>query len=468
MDRAAPGALKPHPRLTRRSSFALDASILVALLAASSAPTPLYAIYQDQWGFSSLTLTVIFSAYSMAMLLALLMTGSLSDHLGRRPVLVGALAVEASAMALIAAADGVGQLLLARVLQGLATGLATSAVGAALLELEHPRRAGSAALTNSVAPMAGMAIGVLGSTFLVQCAPAPGPTVHLALLGVFVLQSLALLFTSETARRRPGALRSLRPTVRVPASARKAMLIAAPGVVAVWSLGGFTSSLGPGLARLIDPDVPQAIGGLLFFTLTTSAVLAVWAVRRLPATTPLLLGAGAVLPGVGLILLSVQVNSLTALFAGTALAGVGFGAVSQGALRTVLPRVATADRASTLAAYYVLSYLAMSLPTVLAGLLTVHYGLLTTTLVFGATVAAAGTTALAVVLRGGRMQTRRSQATALPQPGTAGTTTASVRLASLTCPTPSRATCPSRTGQGDFDGSPSAPARLRCPTTARP
>ncbi|MFD4246015.1 hypothetical protein ACFWP3_31140 [Streptomyces sp. NPDC058525] len=79
------------------------------------------------------------------------------------PVLIGSLAVEASAMALIATADGVGDLLVARVLQGLATGEATSAAGTAVMELEHPCRAGRAALTNSVAPMAGMAAGVLGS-----------------------------------------------------------------------------------------------------------------------------------------------------------------------------------------------------------------------------------------------------------------------------------------------------------------
>src|SRR5262245_59103499 len=80
----------------RTASFALDASILVALLAASSAPTPLYPLYQDQWHLSALVVTIVFSAYSLALLLALLTTGALSDHLGRRPVLVGALIVEAA------------------------------------------------------------------------------------------------------------------------------------------------------------------------------------------------------------------------------------------------------------------------------------------------------------------------------------------------------------------------------------
>ncbi|MGP3690228.1 MFS transporter [Streptomyces sp. IBSNAI002] len=399
MNRPAPVPAEPRPRLARRSSFALNASILVTLLAASSAPTPLYAIYQRQWGFSSLTLTVVFSAYSLAMLLALLTTGSLSNHLGRRPVLIGSLAVEASAMTLIATADGVGQLLLARVLQGLATGAATGAVGAAVMELEHPGRAGRAALTNSVAPMAGMAAGVLGSTFLVRSVPAPGPAAHFALAAVFALQAVAMVLTSETAPRMPGALGSLRPSVTVPAAARGPLLLAAPSVIAVWSLGGFASSLGPGLARLIAPDTPQAVGGLVYFTLTASAVLSVAAVRRLPSRTSLRIGAAAVPPGAGLILLSLQLSSLAVLFAGTALAGAGFGAVSQGALRAVLSPVAARDRAGTLAAYYVLSYLALSLPTVLAGLLTVRHGLSSTTLLFGSAVGGTGLLALALALR---------------------------------------------------------------------
>ncbi|MGW5343447.1 MFS transporter [Streptomyces sp. NPDC004050] len=126
-------AARPIPS-RRTASFALNASVLAALLAASSAPTPLYPHYQDAWQLSALTVTVVFSAYSLTLLLALLTTGSLSDHLGRRPVLATALALDAVSMVLLATADGAGALIGARVLQGAATGAATSAAGAALLD----------------------------------------------------------------------------------------------------------------------------------------------------------------------------------------------------------------------------------------------------------------------------------------------------------------------------------------------
>ncbi|GAA1961930.1 MFS transporter [Kitasatospora viridis] len=375
-----------RPVLGRRGAFALHASVLVGLLAASSAPTPLYALYQAEWHFSAMTLTVVFSAYALALLGALLTAGTLSDHLGRRPVLAGALLAEAVAMAAFATAQGVTALIAARILQGLATGVASGAAGAALLDFEAPDRPGRATLANGTAPVAGMAAGVLAAIALVQFAPAPTRTVYLLLLLLFATQAAAVLRTAETARPHAGAWRSLRPGIAVAPASRPAVRVLAPGVVAAWALGGFYSSLGPSLARLVAPHASRATGGLVFFTLTATAGLAVQAARRLPARTVSTAGTALLVPGALLTLSGPQLHSLPALFAGTALAGTGFGAVTQGALRLLLGPAAPDERAGTLASYYVLSYLAMSIPAVLAGLLTNLYGLRTAVAVYAVTV----------------------------------------------------------------------------------
>ncbi|OAH11777.1 MFS transporter [Streptomyces jeddahensis] len=360
---------------TRTASFVLDTSILAALLAASSAPTPLYPHYQDAWNLSALTITVVFSAYSLTLLLALLTVGALSDHLGRRPVLVGALLLQAASMVLLASADGAGALIAARILQGAATGAATSAAGAALLDLEDPRRPGRSALTNSIAPVAGMAAGVLAATLLVRFAPAPTVTVYVLLAVLFTAQAIAVTFIPETAHRHAGALRSLRPQLAVPPSARRALLTAGTGVVAIWALGGFYSSLGPALVRLVAPGAPQAAGGMVFFTLTAAAALTVWTLRRTAPHTAATGGSLAVIPAAALTLSGLHGAGLPAVYGGAALAGIAFGAVSQGALRMTLASLDEQDRATTLAAYYVLSYLSMSLPAIAAGAATQHYGL---------------------------------------------------------------------------------------------
>ncbi|MFF3677791.1 MFS transporter [Streptomyces sp. NPDC002120] len=360
----------------RAASFALNASVLATLLAASSAPTPLYPHYQDAWGLSALTITVVFSAYALALLLALLTTGSLSDHLGRRPVLAGALALGAVSMLLLATADGAGDLITARILQGAATGAATSAAGAALLDLEDPLRPGRSALTNSIAPVAGMAVGVLLSTLL---APAGAVGVYLVPAVLFAAQAVAVSFTTETAHPHAGALRSLRPRLAVAPQARRALLVAGTAVVAIWALGGFYSSLGPSLVHLVAPAAPQSAGGMVFFTLTAAATLTVWTLRRTRPRIAVTGGSLAVLPAGALALGGLHGAGLPAVYGGAALAGIAFGAVSQGALRMTLTGLPEHERAATLATYYVLSYLSMSLPAIAAGAATRRYGLATAT-----------------------------------------------------------------------------------------
>ncbi|MCG0283551.1 MFS transporter [Streptomyces sp. PSAA01] len=373
----------------------LYASVLTTLLAASSAPTPLYPLYQDQWGLSALTVTVIFSAYSLTLLLALLTVGALSDHLGRRPVLVGALVLAAASMVLLATADGAGPLIAARVLQGAATGAATSASGAALLDLDDPLRPGRSALTNSITPVAGMAGGVLVSTLLIPLSPAPTVTVYLLLAALFAAQAATVTLTAETGRRRPGALRSLLPRLGVPPSARRALLTVGTGVVAVWALGGLYSSLGPALVRLVAPGTPRTAGGMVFFTVSAAAALTVWTLRRTAPATAATGGCLAVIPSAALSLGALHGAGPLALFGGAALAGIAFGAVSQGALRMMLNSLDERDRATTVAAYYVLSYLAMSLPAIAAGAATQHYGLRTAAYAYaiGAAVLAAAAVA---------------------------------------------------------------------------
>src|SRR5947208_178458 len=175
-------------RLSPKAAFYLLASITVSFLAASAAPTPLYPLYQAEWGFSAITVTLVFAVYAIAVLGALLVVGKLSDHLGRRPVLAAAIALQAVTMLLFATANGVSGLITARIVQGLSTGAAVAAVGAGLLDLDKVR----GTLANSVAPMAGTATGGIGPGLMVQYLPAPTELIYLTLVGVLLLQGVGV------------------------------------------------------------------------------------------------------------------------------------------------------------------------------------------------------------------------------------------------------------------------------------
>jgi MFS family permease len=358
-------------RLSRPAAFYLQASIILFFLAASSAATPLYAVYQAAWGFSPVTTTIIFGIYAVAVLLALLVVGSLSDYLGRRPVLVVAAALQTVAMVVFITADGVGALLAARAIQGLSTGAAAGAVGAGLLDLDRAR----GTIANAVAPLLGTATGGLLSGLLAQYLPAPTTLVYAVLAAIFVLQIAGLAVMPETVTPRPGALASLRPQLRLPPQLRAAMLVAAPALIAAWALVGFYGALGPALLRHLLATRSLAVGGVALFVLAVSGALAVLATRTRPARAVLGVGTAALAAGVALTLLALSLHSAGVFFAGLAVAGAGFGASFQGAIRTVVPFAAPHERAGVLSVVYIVAYLAMGVPAVLGGLRSVQVGL---------------------------------------------------------------------------------------------
>ncbi|MFF4623433.1 MFS transporter [Nonomuraea jabiensis] len=365
------GRVVPQPRwLGPWPAFSLQASVVIFFLAGASAPTPLYATYEQEWHFSPITTTVIFGVYAVAVLLALLVVGSLSDHVGRRPVIFGSIAVQSAAVVVFAGADGVPALLCARILQGLATGTVVGAVGAGMIDIR--RSAGT--LANAVTPAAGTAVGALGSGLLVAYAPQPTRLVYHILLGIYVLQAVGVVLMAETSARAPGALRSLRVTWTVPAQARGPLLRVAPVVLAVWALAGFYGSLGPALVRRVVSGEGALLGGLALFALTACGALTVLVLRSADPRTAMRVGTVALITGVALTLMAVGLGSAELFFVGTAVAGVGFGAGFQGGVRTAVPLAEPHQRSGLLSVMYVISYLGFGLPTVVAGVIVVYGG----------------------------------------------------------------------------------------------
>ncbi|MCO7570956.1 MFS transporter [Pseudomonas chlororaphis] len=378
-----------------RRSLVFLAVTLLSFLAASSVPTPLYHLYQESLHFSPAVLTLVFGVYALSLLAALLTVGSLSDYLGRRPVIFLALLLNCLAMLLFINESGVQWLLAARVMQGFATGMATSVLGAALLDVD--RRQGP--LVNSVAPLLGMACGAMGASLLVEFAPLPLQLSYWLLLGVFGVQALYVWRLPESVSAQPGAWASLRPTLHVPPQARRALWLALPVNVAVWAVGGFYLSLAPSLVRAATGSTSNLIGGALVAVLTLSGALMIFSLRQRPADKVLRLGAGLLALGVMLLLGAVHSASLTVFFVGTLVLGSGFGAGFLGALRSVVPLALPHERAGLMSAFYVLSYLAFCLPALLAGNLTRRFGLIATTDGYGALLILLSLGALLVLVR---------------------------------------------------------------------
>jgi MFS family permease len=387
------------PQLSRDTAFWMLAATLGFVLFASSAPSPMYVVYQEQWHFSPLTLTSVFAVYVVALLVSLVFAGSLSDRVGRRPVLLLALSVQAAAMVLFGVAHDVDALFAARIVQGLATGVATGALSAALIDLQPAHRPHLGALLSAAAPPLGLAAGALGSGLLVQYGPDPLRLVYWLLVGVFALAIAGVLAMPETVRASAGGWASaLRPRVGVPHEVRRTFVAVAPVLVATWALGGLYLSLGPSLAVSLLHTTSHVTGGLVIVALTaTGAVTAVLTRDHHPERV-LVFGAAMLALGVGVTILGLNEGATALFFAGSVLSGVGFGAGFSGAFKTIISLAPPTERAGLIAAVYVLSYLGFALPAIAAGIAVSHAGLLPTTNVYGSVVAALALTALGLTL----------------------------------------------------------------------
>jgi MFS family permease len=383
-------------RLGRAPAFWLLVATLALLLFASSAPSPLYIVYQAQWGFSSITLTAVFAVYALGLLGALVVTGSLSDHLGRRPTLLFALSLEIAGMLLFAEAQSVLWLFAARILQGIATGISTAAISAALIDLQPPGKPRLGALLAAAAPMGGLAAGALGSGLLVQFAPEPTRLVYWLLLAAFALAALLAFAMPETVDRRPSWASSLRPEVAVPPALRSAFVATIPCLTATWALGGLILSLGPSLTAKVLHDSSHVAGGLPIFIMAgISSAASVW-LRETHARTAARGGLVALILGVALALLALNDGSTALFLLATAIAGLGFGPAFAGAFRAVSNRAPADQRAALVASVYVASYLAYSLPALAAGIAVTRFGLLDTANVYGTVLIVLAVVALAL------------------------------------------------------------------------
>lgn len=364
--------------LSPTAAFAGLAAIFAAFFFAAGAPTPLLSLRQQEWGFSAGTLTFAFSVYALGLLVALLVGGSLSDHLGRRPVLVAALAGELLSMVGFLAAPDIGWVIVARAVQGIATGLATSAFSAAIVEHApaHLKKLAGGLAAASVA--GGLALGALATGAAVQFTPIANTIVFGALTLVMALAIVFVALTGETSSRRPGAWRSLTPRISIPGNVRAEFLAGIPVHVAAWMTPAFFLGLSPAVLRLhFGLDGGLVTGFTAFLGPVVAAVSSFYFAGH-PARRSTIAGKTLVLLGMVVVVIGVLTTALPVLWLGAVVGGLGFGGAFGGQLRLIVPHIQPEDRAGVFAGIYTVAYLSFGVPVIIAGQLAPRWGLIPT------------------------------------------------------------------------------------------
>jgi MFS family permease len=362
-----------RPAAPRRIAFWLLAAVLTITMLGTTLPTPLYVIYQGQWHFSAVVVTVTFAVYAAAVLATLLLAGRSSDQAGRKPVLAVALASSALSTVVFILAPDVGALFVGRILSGLSAGLMTGTATAALTELVPASASRRASLAATAANMGGLGLGPLIAGLFAQYAPHPTTLVFEVYLAMLAAAGLCLLLIPETVspRRRP-ALRFA--GLGIPRQGRGEFIAAGTAAFAAFSLLGLFSALAPTFLSGVLHESSHAVQGGVVFLLLAVGTLTQLLLARFASRPVMTAGLGLFLAALALIAAALSQASMTLFLAGTITGGIAVGAIFLGSLATANRLAPPERRGQTISTYFVLCYCGLIIPVIGVGIASEFIG----------------------------------------------------------------------------------------------
>ncbi|MET8461862.1 MFS transporter [Micromonospora zamorensis] len=367
-------------------------------LVGTTVPTPLYPLYEMQFGFSSLTVTVVYALYALGVVVGLLVFGRLSDQIGRRPVILAALLLSVAADAVFLFAVDLAMIIVGRILAGLSAALIIGAATAALAELidrRHPKRAATVSI---FANLGGLATGTLLAGIVSDVAPDPLRLPWAIVLILAVLAIIALRGVPETVRERsPVTLRVQR--LHVPAAIRGAFVRSAITAGAGFAaLGVLTSVTGLFLGMVLH-ETSHTLAALVVFVAFAGAAFGQLLTRVLSSHAALASACVGLIVGAGLLAFSMWMALLATLFVSAALIGVASGVAVGDGIATITMKTEPQHQAEAVSTFFAILFAMLGVPAVGVGLLIQTIGLRPAGEVFSAVVAVLAVVVLLSLLR---------------------------------------------------------------------
>jgi MFS family permease len=357
-------------------------------------PTPLYPIYQQRFGFSGLTVTVIYALYAVGVVGGLLLFGSWSDRVGRSLMLVVGLLLSGLSAVAFLFAGGLAMLLAGRLLSGVSVGIFTGTATAAIVELAAPGRQRRASLLAASANTGGLGSGPLLSGVLAQYAPQPVQLCFLVDLALLALAAIGFVWIPEAAGA-PGGLRPKFQRLRVPAQVRGAFVRAGiAGFASFAVLGLFVAVCAAFLAQVLHAP-NHAVPGLVVFVAFGASSLGQVLSTAISERAALAAGCVGLAAGSAVVAASLLRASLPLVVAGALVCGLSHGLVFRAGLAMVTAASPPGQRAEVASSFFVTLYIGISLPVIGLGAAGDRYGLLRSGVAFAVLVGLLALVALA-------------------------------------------------------------------------
>lgn len=409
---AQPSSGAPHaaePRGASRFAFPLIAVVFAVTMLGTTMPAPLYGLYREQFGFSAFLVTVIFAVYAAGVIVALLLFGALSDQIGRKPVLLAGLAFSALSALVFLLAQGTALLFVGRVLSGLSAGMFTGAATATLIGLAPPDRRERATLVATAVNVGGLGLGPLLAGIVSEVFGAPLRVVFAIDLGaVLVLMVLLALLPEPGTRVEHPRLTPQRPGV--PAEVRGVFVPSAIGAFAGFAVLGLFTSVAPSVMTQLMGVDHRATVGLVVFAVFAASAVGQALLGLVPGHLAQRIGVAALAVGVVLLGISVEATSFPLLVTGGVVAALGQGLSFRSGMAAVTSAAPGERRSEVASTFFVVAYVALSLPVVGVGVLTVATDLQTAGEIFAGLVALLAVVTFGLLTRLARADDARGDA----------------------------------------------------------
>jgi MFS family permease len=369
-----------------QEGFALVAFAFLVVMTGTTLPTPLYPLYEAAFGFSGLVVTVIFAAYAVGVIAALILFGGLSDRIGRKRTLLPGLGFAALSAVCFLLAHGLALLLVGRVLSGLSAGIFSGTATATLVDLAPGGDRDRASLVATVVNMGGLGVGVLLGGVVAQWLPDPIRLVffvHLALLGLAAFGLVGVTEPIQVRRR----LRIQPQGLEVPPEVRATFVRASVAAFAGFSVAGLFSAVAAVLLANVLGVTNLASIGAVVCCIFGGSVVGQLLRRRTEDRTALAGGCVTVVAGMALLVLAVQLQSVPLLVACALVSGVGQGLSFAAGVALVAGGAPEDRRAAVTSSLFIVAYVGISLPVVGVGLLNQATSLITGPTIFAVLVA---------------------------------------------------------------------------------
>jgi len=395
--------LKQHVAMSHSVAFWLVALAFLLNMAFSAIPTPLYELYQARDHFSVFMITIVYAVYAVGVIASLFLAGHISDWIGRRRVLVGALLINVASALLFIFFPGLIGLIVARVVCGVAVGMTTATATAYLAELHlggSPRASTNRPqLTAIAANLGGIGFGPLLGGLLAQFAPAPLRLPFIVVGAALIVLALLISFAPETV-----VILEERPTwrpqrVAVPSEGRRQFFAATAAGIASFAVYGVFNSLVPSFLAGTLHETSHFVAGAVAFSAFAAGALAQIMLGRLDTMTTLRRSVPILLSGLALFTIGMWVPSLFIFIVGGVITGAGAGLVFRGALVAAASTAPLESRAEVMAGFFLGAYVGLSVPVIGLGIATQHFVAREAMLVFVVLVAIAIVWSVRAVIR---------------------------------------------------------------------